>query len=69
MHANSKVVVEDVWRIRKAFGVKYKEDKMNMFNLLLRVGGRGKKREAGGGGDPVHSEVPVRVDGNESLAA
>lgn len=49
--------------------MKYKEDKMNIFNLLSMVEGRGEKREAGGGGDPVHSEVPVRVDGNENLAA
>jgi len=38
IHGKEEVVVDDVRGIGKAIGVKFNGDKMNMFNLLSRVG-------------------------------
>jgi hypothetical protein len=42
MHGNEKVVVEDVWEVGKAIGVKFNGDHANMFNVLSRTGRRKK---------------------------
>jgi len=49
MHGNEYVVVEDMWGVGKAIGVKFNGDPANMFNVLSRAG-RGKKGIGQGAG-------------------
>ncbi|MCI72815.1 endonuclease/exonuclease/phosphatase family protein, partial [Trifolium medium] len=42
MHGSDKMVVEDVWGIGKAIGVKFNSDNANRFSALVRVG-KGKQ--------------------------
>jgi hypothetical protein len=57
LYGNLKVAVEDVWGIRKTISLKYKGDKVNMFNVLSitecrnmvsRVGEEGDSSKPGG---------------------
>ncbi|MCI55894.1 hypothetical protein A2U01_0077145, partial [Trifolium medium] len=52
MHGNEKMVVDDVWGLEKAIGVKFNSDNANMFSALTRAS-KGKK-------GPLDAERGVR---------
>ncbi|MCI41961.1 hypothetical protein A2U01_0063195, partial [Trifolium medium] len=46
MQGDDHVVVNDVWGIGKAIGVKFNGDNVNMFSVLSRAG-KGKQEASG----------------------